>query len=116
MPICAEAWLATAASPVDSCRISAATLGSGGALDPSCSLAEPGALPACRPKAAGFTAFDHQAQGECLAIGGYDSTAKVPSLAGQSSPNPPPRLAILGFGLLYAPWRSHSATQRALRG
>ena len=44
------------------------------------------------------------------------SMAKGPSLAGQSSPSPSPHLAIFGFGLLYALWRSHSATQRALRG
>ena len=44
------------------------------------------------------------------------SMAKAPSLAGQSSPSPPPHLAIFGFGLLYALWRSHAATQRALRG
>ena len=46
---------------------------------------------------------------------GKNSMAKVPSLAGQSSPSPPPHLAIFGFGLLCALWRSHSATQRALK-
>ena len=46
----------------------------------------------------------------------HASMAKVPSLAGQSSPSPPPHLAIFGFGRLYALWRSHSATQHALGG
>ena len=44
------------------------------------------------------------------------STAKGPSLAGQSSPSPPPHLASFGVGRLDALWRSRSATQRALRG
>ena len=36
----------------------------------------------------------------------YDSMAKVPSVAGQSSPSPPPHVAVLGPRLLCTLWRS----------
>ena len=43
-------------------------------------------------------------------------TSFVTSLAAQSSPSPPPHMAIFGSGLLDALWRSRPATQRALGG
>ena len=51
-----------------------------------------------------------------LARAGGRSRVQVPSLAGQSSPSPPPHMEAFGSRLLYTLWRSHGATRLALRG
>ena len=48
--------------------------------------------------------------------GGLNSMVKMPSSAGQSSPRPPPHMEAFGSRLLYTLWRSHAATQHALKG
>ena len=48
-------------------------------MEPTSLLPEPGGLPACRPKVAHFTAFDHQvlAMGDALAwLGAPHTTAE----------------------------------------
>ena len=44
------------------------------------------------------------------------SMAKVPSLAGQSSPSPPPDMGAFGSRLLHTLWRGPGATALALGG
>ena len=52
----------------------------------------------------------------CTGYVGAFSMVRVPSLAGQSSPSQRPHMEAFGSRLLYTLWRSHGATQHALRG